>query len=208
MNTSILQYKVFCKITLTNKQKFISFSQNQCWNQFEHWLCLKGLIGNLGKLHHVNACALIEQFHQLGCDCCPFIYLLSLQLPFCKGIAFVRLKRGTLSSFCALLCISDFMKWVYHDEGQNKPGTTISFNIKTEHHSNYHQTFHHLETVRFKPRNKKEFEWPPCTGHCASSLFWGAMLWTTQAKCLDSKLNSTMLLFFFFLFVFVFLRYL
>lgn len=98
-----------CKITLTNKQKFISFSQNQCWNQFEHWLCLKGLIGNLGKLHHVNACALIEQFHQLGCDCCPFIYLLSLQLPFCRGMGFVRLQGGTLSSFYALLCRADLM---------------------------------------------------------------------------------------------------
>lgn len=108
MNTSILHYKVFCKITLTNKQKFISFSQNQCRNQFEHWLCLKGLIGNLGKLHHVNACALIEQFHQLGCDCCPFIYLLSLQLPFCRGKGFVRLQGGALSSFYALLCITDF----------------------------------------------------------------------------------------------------
>lgn len=116
MNTSIPQYKVFCKITLTNKQKFISFSQNQCWNQFEHWLCLKGLIGNLGKLHHVNACALIEQFHQRGCDCCPFIHLLPLQLPFCKGMAFVRPEWGTLSSFCALLCITDFVEWTHHDQ--------------------------------------------------------------------------------------------
>lgn len=109
MNTSILHYKVFCKITLTNKQKFISFSQNQCWNQFEHWLCLKGLIGNLGKLHHVNACALIEQFHQLGCDCCPFIYLLALQLPLCRGMGFVRPEGGTLSSFYALLCRAGLM---------------------------------------------------------------------------------------------------
>lgn len=120
MNTSILQYKVFCKITLTNKQKFISFSQNQCWNQFEHWLCLKGLIGNLGKLHHVNACALIEQFHQLGCDCCPFIYLLSLQLPFCKGMVFVSLEGGTLSSFYALLCITNFMRQASDSRGQEK----------------------------------------------------------------------------------------
>lgn len=120
MNTSIPQHKVFCKITLTNKQKFISFSQNQCWNQFEHWLCLKGLIGNLGKLHHVNACALIEQFHQLGCDCCPFIYLLSLQLPFCKGMVFVRLEGGTLSSFYALSCITDFMRQASGGQGQEK----------------------------------------------------------------------------------------
>lgn len=164
MNTSILQYKVFCKITLTNKQKFISFSQNQCWNQFEHWLCLKGLIGNLGKLHHVNACALIEQFHQLGCDCCPFIYLLSLQLPFCKGIAFVRLRRGTLSSFCALLCITDFLKWTYHDWGQSKPIRTIYFNIKTEKQSNYHRTFYHLGIAIVKPPNQRNLSDFPAQG--------------------------------------------
>lgn len=44
------------------------------------------------------------------------IHLLPLQLPFCKGMAFVRLEWGTLSSFCALLCITDFVEWTHHDQ--------------------------------------------------------------------------------------------
>lgn len=109
MNTSIPQHKVFCKITLTNKQKFISFSQNQCRNQFEHWLCLKGLIGNLRKLHHVNVCALIEQFHQLGRDCCPFIYFLSPQHFFNRSDGFCQ---GEGRHFVFILC-TFVRNWFY-----------------------------------------------------------------------------------------------
>lgn len=178
MNTSILHYKVFCKITLTNKQKFISFSQNQCRNQFEHWLCLKGLIGNLGKLHHVNACALIEQFHQLGCDCCPFIYLLSLQLPFCRGKGFVRLQGGALSSFYALLCITDFTGRPSASRGQGQWVTT------EWPPSTGQSCLHHTGITEEKWDKIGKIQWgiPPSASYCCSNAFRGTKNNTKQEK--------------------------